>query len=441
MSCRAGGLTLQNRTMSDAVHFDHVSKRYRIGRPPLSLKTLLGGFKRRAEAQERYHWALRDVDFALQPGQSLGIIGPNGAGKTTILKLLSKVTHPTSGRVVVNGRYSSLIELGAGFHPDLTGRENVYLNGIILGMRRAEIARRFDDIVQFAGIGQYLDTPVKRYSSGMYARLGFAVAAHVDPEVLIVDEVLAVGDMAFRRKCYDRMAQMIKNGTTLVLVTHDFSAVQRVTPRCLVMYRGQIAFDGPAPDATAEYSNILRKAAQTRSDVPENGTLSQMVMTHAAVIEGVKLLREDGTQAFTFAVGETVHVRVQLRFHEAAPAPVFACSLRQPDGQTVYDYTTGWAGVATPTFEPDSVAEVEFTLKLNLVSGTYQLGVDLAYADLSCYYDRMVRAVDFVVVGRDGARGVADLGARFGVVHTAPAQSAPQRVGVTTTIPSLEISS
>ena len=403
--------------MNSAVQFDHVSKRYRLGRPPLSFKNLLSGLRRRPENADRFHWALRDVEFALEPGQSLGIIGPNGAGKTTILKLLSKVTYPTSGRVVVNGRYSSLIELGAGFHPDLTGRENVYLNGIILGMRRADLVRRFDDIVQFAGIGQYLDTPVKRYSSGMYARLGFAVAAHVDPEVLIVDEVLAVGDMAFRRKCYDRMVQMMKNGTTLVLVTHDFSAVQRVTPRCLVMYRGQIAFDGPAPDATAEYSNILRKAAQSRSDVPENGALSQMVMTHAAVIEGVKLLREDGTPAFTFASGESVRVRLQVRFREAATTPIFACSLRQPDGQIVYDYTTQWAGITTPTFEAGATAEVEFVLNMNLVGGTYQLGVDLAYADLSCYYDRMVRAVDFVVVGKNGSRGVADLQAAFNVNH------------------------
>jgi len=186
--------------MSLSIQFEQVSKRYRIGRGIPTLRGLLQS--RNTLQSDRYHWALQDVSFELGAGESLGVIGPNGAGKTTILKLLSRVTFPTSGKIKVNGRSSSLIELGAGFHPDLTGRENVYLNGTILGLRRSEIKERFDQIVDFAGIGQYLDTPVKRYSSGMYARLGFAVAAHVDPEILLVDEVLAVGDMAFRRKCY-----------------------------------------------------------------------------------------------------------------------------------------------------------------------------------------------------------------------------------------------
>jgi lipopolysaccharide transport system ATP-binding protein len=219
---------------SGSIIFTDVSKRYRLGSSVPSLRNLFS-IKQRPQA-ERYHWALKDVSFDLKAGEALGIIGPNGAGKTTILKLLSKITHPTSGRIQLNGRFSSLIELGAGFHPELTGRENIYLNGTILGMRRDEIKARFDQIVEFAEIGQYLDTPVKRYSSGMYARLGFSVAAHVEPDILIVDEVLAVGDMAFRKKCYEHMLQLI-GAEQPVFVSHDFSAIQKVCPACLVMYR------------------------------------------------------------------------------------------------------------------------------------------------------------------------------------------------------------
>ena len=210
--------------MLPTIEVQNVSKKYRIGKAPLSLRSLVN-FRNQ---KNQYHWAVKEVDFSLYPGQALGIIGPNGAGKTTILKLLSKVTFPSSGKINMNGCFSALIELGAGFHPELTGRENIFLNGTILGMRKQEIQTRFDEIVDFAGIGKFLDTPVKRYSSGMYARLGFSVAAHIDPDILLVDEVLAVGDMAFQKKCYDRMVDLIKKGTTLIFVSHNIRAIQKV---------------------------------------------------------------------------------------------------------------------------------------------------------------------------------------------------------------------
>ena len=197
--------------MKPSIVLDQISKRYRTGTGLTNFRDLFTD--RRNTAPEKYHWAVKDVNFSLQPGDALGIIGPNGAGKTTLLKLLSRVTKPTSGNIHVNGRLSALIELGAGFHPDLAGRDNIFLNGTILGMRRSEIKSRFDEIVDFAGIGDYLDTPVKRYSSGMYARLGFAIAAHVDPQILLVDEVLAVGDYAFQQKCYARMDELRSHGT------------------------------------------------------------------------------------------------------------------------------------------------------------------------------------------------------------------------------------
>jgi lipopolysaccharide transport system ATP-binding protein len=394
-----------------AIQFEQVSKQYRIGQPPLSLRSWLRG---RRPQEESFHWALRDVGFTLHPGEALGIIGPNGAGKTTTLKLLSKVTYPTRGEIRMNGRFSSLIELGAGFHPELTGRENIFLNGTILGMKRGEIKARFDQIVDFAGIEKYLDTPVKRYSSGMYARLGFAVAAHVDPEILLVDEVLAVGDMAFQKKCYERMLQLIKAGASLVFISHNLRAVQMVCERCMVLYRGHKVFEGPSGEATAEYSNILRQAATDyRDEGPVEAGISQRVVTHGAVIEAVQLLRPDGRPATAFQAGEEARVAARVRFSERAACPIFACRITQESGQVIYDYTTHWAGLETPVFEAGSSVEVEFGLQFNLVAGTYHLGLNLAYDDLTRYYDRIDRALDFVVTGGGGARGIADLRAGF----------------------------
>jgi ABC-type polysaccharide/polyol phosphate transport system ATPase subunit len=366
------------------------------------------------------------------PGDSLGIIGPNGAGKTTILKLLSKVTYPTSGEIIVNGKFSALIELGAGFHPDLTGRDNIYLNGTILGMKKAEIKSRFDQIVEFAGIEEYLDTPVKRYSSGMYARLGFAVAAHVDPEILLVDEVLAVGDMAFRKKCYDRMLSLQQHGTTILFISHNFNDIQRVCSRCLVMYRGDLAFDGPTSEATARYSNILREAAAkaSRLDLPEMGALKQRVMSHEAVIEDVRLLREDDQPSYVFNSGDIARVRMKVKFHKDIQAPVFACTIRTEDGQIVYDFTTHWANIQSQEFKKDSLIEIEYRLNVNLTGGTYHLGVDLATQDLSYYYDRLERALDFVVTGGNGARGVADLQAKFEVLGTDVGELQPSQADI-----------
>lgn len=407
--------------MEPSIQVSNITKRYRIGQAPLSIKSF---FSRRSDGQgERYHWAVDDVSFALQPGESLGIIGPNGAGKTTILKLLSKVTRPTSGEIRMNGRFSALIELGAGFHPELTGRENVYLNGTILGMRRAEISARFDEIVEFAGIGKYLDTPVKRYSSGMYARLGFAVAAHVDPDILLVDEVLAVGDMAFQVKCYDRMLKMLENGTALVFVSHNMRAVQRVCQRCIVMYRGRPAFFGPTSEATAEYSNIVRQAAAEFSSATIEGLeegISQRIMTHDAVIEKVELLRANGEPTFALNAGEPAVVRLHLKAHKPVLSPVFACRITTPDAQVVYDFTTNWAELVTPDFAAGTTAVVEFHINTNLVGGTYYLGVNVAYEDLTRYYDRIDRALDFVVSGGQGARGIANLDAQFRVCEVYP---------------------
>jgi ABC-type polysaccharide/polyol phosphate transport system ATPase subunit len=198
-------------------------------------------------------WALRDVSFSLDRGETVGIIGPNGAGKSTLLKVLSEITAPTRGEVRLHGRLSALIEVGSGFHPELTGRENVFLNGSILGMRRAEISGKLSQIVEFSGVGDFIDAPVKWYSSGMYVRLGFAVAAHLDPQILLVDEALAVGDEAFRRKCYDRITALRSAGKTIVFISHDLLSVERLCDRAIFMENGRVALDGPVSAAVSAY--------------------------------------------------------------------------------------------------------------------------------------------------------------------------------------------
>ena len=208
-------------------------------------------------------WAVRDVSFEVQRGEALGIIGHNGAGKSTILKLLASITTPSSGEITINGRLAALIEVGSGFHPELTGRENIYLSGSILGMKRSEITRKLDSIIDFSGIREFIDTPVKRYSSGMYVRLGFSIAAHLEPDILLLDEVLAVGDASFQAKCLDRVNELRKSGRTIIFISHDLNAVERMCDRVLLMQRGEIIANGPPVDVIEQYKTAVGHGAGT----------------------------------------------------------------------------------------------------------------------------------------------------------------------------------
>ena len=237
--------------------FERVSKKYRVQQElrasseRISVSGLLRDFTRNCGN----FWALRDVSFQVNRGETLGIIGPNGAGKSTVLKLLSRITAPTSGEISINGRISALIEVGSGFHPELSGRENIYLSGSILGMRRREINEKLDSIIDFAGVRQFIDTPVKRYSSGMYVRLGFSIAAHLQPDILLLDEVLAVGDAAFQVKCFERIRALRDMGTTIVFISHDLNAVESLCDRALLLSSGEITADGPASDVISQYEH------------------------------------------------------------------------------------------------------------------------------------------------------------------------------------------
>ncbi len=256
--------------MSDiAIRVEDLGKRYRIGMAPERYKTLRdsivatvnapiqrlrrGSFLSATSKEASSIWALRNISFEVRQGQVLGIVGRNGAGKSTLLKILSRVTEPTEGSAEIHGRVGSLLEVGTGFHPELTGRENIYLNGAILGMKRTEIQRKFDEIVAFSEVEQFIDTPVKRYSSGMYLRLAFAVAAHLEPEILVVDEVLAVGDAEFQRKCMGKMSDVAATGRTVLFVSHNMSAVLRLTEETMVLDRGALVYRAPTPQAIDYY--------------------------------------------------------------------------------------------------------------------------------------------------------------------------------------------
>jgi lipopolysaccharide transport system ATP-binding protein len=248
---------------SAAVRVEHLWKEYRLGLSAQgTLREALGAAAARVRRlwrteagpvhPERF-WALKDVSFDVRPGGTFGVIGANGAGKSTLLKVLSRITEPTRGRAEIHGRVASLLEVGTGFHPELTGRENIYLNGAVLGMRRADIRRRFDDIVAFSGVERFLDTPVKRYSSGMYVRLAFAVAAHLEPDVLIVDEVLAVGDAAFQKKCTGKIEEVSRQGRTVLFVSHNLGMVARLCERALLLDEGSVVETGAARAVVEAY--------------------------------------------------------------------------------------------------------------------------------------------------------------------------------------------
>jgi ABC-type polysaccharide/polyol phosphate transport system ATPase subunit len=299
---------------------NHVSKRYLLRREvegDASQHVLLRKLQSLRRRSEEF-WAVRDVTFEVERGEALGIIGHNGAGKSTILKLLSNITAPTAGEITINGRLSALIEVGSGFHPELTGRENIFLNGSILGMRRREIAAKFDSIVDFAGVRQFIDTPVKRYSSGMYVRLGFSIAAHLDPDILLLDEVLAVGDAAFQSRCLRRITELKEAGTTIVFISHDLGAVERLCDRVILMRRGEVAASGETRAVIAEYQR-----ASTDLSAPEKKDESEALSDRKAKINAVGFYDAEGRELVAAQTGGPLIARINYVAHETVEDAVF----------------------------------------------------------------------------------------------------------------------
>jgi len=317
--------------MSRIVRVENVGKLYRLGglhpgyvtlREALG-SALLAPLRRRARRgaaeappePEKSFWALRDVSFEVSEGELVGLIGRNGAGKSTLLKVLSRVTRPTTGSADIHGRVGSLLEVGAGFHPDLTGRENVFLNGAILGMRRDEIARKFDEIVAFAEIERHINTPVKWYSSGMYVRLAFSVAAHLEPEVLIMDEVLAVGDVRFQQKCLDKMREIREGGHTIFFVSHNLESVTRLCKRALLLEGGRLVADGPAREVVAAYLGAGRDAAPARE-----WDAATAPGDSVARLRRVRAVTEQGEAASVFAASRPFGVEITYEVLEPGRA-------------------------------------------------------------------------------------------------------------------------
>lgn len=373
------------------VHFDHVSKRYTRKGYGGSLRDTIPALAgrlvgRRPPAMDvsggkiGTFWALRDISFALRRGETLGIVGHNGAGKSTILKLLAGVTVPTLGHARVQGRFAALIELGAGFHPDLTGRENVYLNGSILGLKRAEVSRKLESIVEFSGLDNFMNTPVKHYSSGMQARLGFAVAAHVEPDVLLVDEVLSVGDMAFQRKCEEHMFRFRDGGGTIVFVSHNLAAVAALCQNVCLLAKGKVVAYGPSQDVLETYRNLTALDWGTwaaSDDALQGSSAGGDDPASGFRITGVRLLNAAGEQQPRFAMGEPIVVEVAYQCHAVVMNPHVGVDVAHLSGSS--------CGTATMEFDKFEAGRAgrrgRFIARLDppmLVPGEYMVRVTAA---------------------------------------------------------------
>jgi lipopolysaccharide transport system ATP-binding protein len=275
--------------MNPILSVQHITKQFKIGAKQegyLALRDIIANPFKKKEKKDKTFLALNDVSFDVSPGESIGIIGRNGAGKSTLLKILSKITPPTSGKIVCRGRIASLLEVGTGFHPELSGRENIYMNGSILGMRKFEIDKHFDAIINFSGVEKFIDTPLKRYSSGMQLRLAFAVAAHLEPEILIIDEVLAVGDAEFQKKCLGKMNEVSKSGRTVLFVSHDMNAIEQLCSKVIILQKGQLVAQGETHQLISRYLNEHKEFSLSELWLTENVKLAELVFQSEEIISG-----------------------------------------------------------------------------------------------------------------------------------------------------------
>lgn len=393
--------------------------RLRTATPPQSTLSaaILEGLRRSVRRGSREDlWALRDATFDVERGEILGIIGHNGAGKSTLLKLLSRVTSPTNGVIELYGRVGSLLEVGTGFHPELTGRENVYLNGTILGMRRRDIDRHFDEIVSFAGVERFLDTPVKRYSSGMYVRLAFAVAAHLDTDILLVDEVLAVGDAVFQRKCLGKMNEVAHDGRTVLLVSHNLALMSSLAARCLVLHEGRVGLLAPADEAVEFYGELGERAADDgdlrNAQRPEDWHSGEVQLLAASLLGSLRIV----------AAAEPVRATVRVIAHRACAEPRLTYTLHRGGGEPV---GTAFSEVLPP-LEQDEAVTWEVSLEgLNIAPGRYYLTLAVGTGEQTLGYEHFDVVTD--VLHFEVAPGATPAGAEvwhygWGATRLAPPQ-------------------
>jgi lipopolysaccharide transport system ATP-binding protein len=404
--------------MRNSISIDNVSKMYRLGQAEQEnmirerlVNWLKNPFAKKPESDEII-WALRDVSFSVKEGEVVGIIGRNGAGKSTLLKVLSNITYPTSGRVSVRGRVASLLEVGTGFHEELTGRENIYLNGSILGMKKREVEAKLDAIVAFAGVERFIDTPIKRYSSGMRLRLGFAVAAHLDPDVLIVDEVLAVGDAGFQKKCLSVMEDLRRGGRTVLFVSHNMAAVENLCSRGIWIDSGRVRQDGPTHEVIGEYLATFAEAQETATD------LSGIETRHGngeIRYTGMSLLTLDGQPKVVTRSGDSIRLRFHYHAKKAIPYPSFGFRLTTEMGTLVTDTSTWHHSLDIPEIAPgEGYLDLEIDY-LNLMPGRYDFSLWITGLS-QVIYDGVEHCVRLEVELANIYRSGRNLDSRSGIV-------------------------
>jgi lipopolysaccharide transport system ATP-binding protein len=426
------------------VTFDRVSKQFTLHheRPRSFQELFLNVLHLKGTPTKEKYWALRDVSFEVEQGEMLGIVGANGAGKSTLLKLMSRIIEPTSGELTVNGRVSALLELGSGFHPDLTGRENIYLNGSIIGFSRTDMDRIFDDIVAFSEMERFIDVPVKHYSSGMYMRLGFSVAIHVQPDILLVDEVLAVGDQAFQLQCLDRIGEMKRQGVTILLVTHSLGNVREMCDRAIWLNEGQIQNDGPVEQVLEQYMTTVRAAdeqalqraeairrkrqptgAAVRPDQPAKSPKPGEPVSGSAdskrqagqwgttrrwgsgegEISRVQFLDGGGQEQRSFETGETFVVRMHFAAHQRIERPQFGLALYHAKGFHISGPNTTFSGLEIDAIEGEGY--IDYIIEsLPLLEGTYLVSVSLGDHEGTHPFDYQHLAYTFRVRQNDAVQ-------------------------------------
>lgn len=400
-------------SMKPCIRFSNVSKYFRIqqSHPRSWQEHLVSMFRRSGDpTDEQSFWVLKDINLEIYPSETVSIIGSNGAGKSTMLKLLTHIVRPTHGTIEINGRISALLELGAGFHPDLTGRENIYLNGAILGLSRQELQHKLDEIIDFAEMERFLDVPVRNYSSGMYVRLGFAVAVYTNPEILIVDEVLAVGDQVFQQKCLDRIYSLKQKGVTIILVTHSLSDVGKLCERAVWLKDGSIEVDGRAIDVIDQYSSFFKKyfyeqqaeETTTSENSPDKNsdhvtpTEKNRWGSYEAEITQVELLDAQGSTPLYFETGSSLKIRIHYKTDIYIEKPAFGLSFYRRDGVQVNGPNSIQAGCDITFIEGSGYVDYHIE-SLPLNAGHYELTAAIYKTDLVTPYDHHHRLYSFEV--------------------------------------------
>jgi ABC-type polysaccharide/polyol phosphate transport system ATPase subunit len=365
-----------------------------------------------AGPQHNDFWALKDISFHVEKGETLSLVGPNGCGKSTLLQIIAGILQPTTGRVVTRGRIAALLELGAGFNPEFSGRENVYLNGEIMGLSRAEIDRAMPSIESFAEIGAFMERPVKEYSSGMYVRLAFSTAIHVDPEILIVDEALAVGDAVFANRCVRKFEELRERKITVLFVSHDLGLVKQLSDRAILLLNGRIEAQGAPNDVINRYIGLVLDRTQGKGSLPP-GELRHSFRhgDRTSEIVSIVILNAAGDEVHTVSSGEPITVRVRSRFHAAVSDPMVGILVRTRIGMDVYGTNTRIEHMSLGDFQAGDELEVDFRLECWLTPQSYTLTVATQNAD-GTSHDWLDDAIAFDVVDTRVAAGVANLRAK-----------------------------